>query len=50
MLVLHNLVAVEVFQGAESVFALKITISSIQNYNFDKDWLAGFQWQKTEKA
>jgi hypothetical protein len=27
-----------VFQGVESIFALKIIISTIQNCNFNNDW------------
>jgi hypothetical protein len=37
MLALHNLVAIGVFYGVESIYALKTTILSIQNHNFDKD-------------
>jgi len=42
MLTLHNLVAIGVFEGVESISTLKTSISSIQNGNFGKYWLARF--------
>lgn len=43
MLTLHGPVAVEIFEGAESISTLKTTILSIPNCNFGKYCLSGSQ-------
>jgi hypothetical protein len=37
MLTLHNIVAIGVFESANSIYSLKTKISSIQNCKFGKD-------------
>jgi hypothetical protein len=32
-----------VLEGIESIYALKTTISSMQNHNFSKNYVIGFQ-------